>query len=1558
MAVRVNVKFLAILSVSVMFLAGGAYMAHKILVNNPERRVKQAREHVEQGELLKSMRRFNQAISREEDYDLKIAYLEELEGVIRRIEPQNTTELRTMMGALMGTWDRVLKYDPSNIPAAEKLLEFHYENAFGRGNVNAWEVLDNSATDLLEIEPDHRKALVYQAIAQCVRCDILDLNAVQRAEVRELLDKAVEIEPENGQLAYYSALLYLVEADAEWALNEKETASEQATQGFEQLKSFVAAHPDDYHSRLGMYTYLIRMRRFDTGMTDEAINDYLMAVMTESEVLLLETHDPQQTARLARVLQFLDRERVEVDGVDRLSGQLRSEKLLRHLLEQDADNLEAGLELAGLLREMGRDDEALALLEEVKQDRPMALSMRAFRVSDWRVFAMKQMIDIKLERYAKDEEGTDREALMASCEALLAEMRPIVGEGNVYVKAIEGRIALFAGETRKAIGILEAANDVFEESNYDVLLDLGRAYTRTGEVGAAAEYYDKALKTGEGTQNVLGVLELARLRLQTNEPEKAIVVLEQFLARAPDYAPALLLMSQARDAQVQQSGGAGLNSDQKQREYIAAQLKLLEPAVEAGNRASTMKATQYRVMLGEVEVARDLLASYYADNSTDYGVLEMLNRMDRHLGNEAAAQERLDAAVAADPDNKYLKLMVSGDNEEQTQEIVQSLLDEEQDDLERELRYYRYYNAIGEEEKAEASFAKAVALDAEDERVLSIRFERAEASGDWDEAESIVTLVSEMNDGEGLDYAKGATWRGRLLLARGEYREAIDVLQRASDEMRNNSRVLRMLGEALLGAGDVAGAQRSLRESLTLRPSSVEAWRAMHRVHDRMQRHDVALEDLREALRYSGGKDKVLRDEYLTYLGRHGDLREAVTLRARLAQSEPELFENRRALGNLFLRGRAFDQARQVFEKLMEDDPGNVDTALSMANLIRLQDQVDNAKRMANEFMRSLGDEAESEDWMKYAQFMRYCEDDDAARAGYRRAIELESTDRPTASLDMADWEFASRRYEQSGAIYRATLEKIGDSQITDLRESVHRRYAESLLLNGQLDAAAAEVEKLVERSPKNVEVVMLKARVGEERLKSEGLSESERARLQEMVEVTYDRAVSLSVADPMPYIQRAKYFFENEDPVIQSSVRDDLQRAIQLDPSRVVSRQMLVKWAEGREDYEMAIRELWELIGARPDYLKARIDLAQLCMQTNRFVEADRVLSDSISTYPNEPVWYRLRAILYTATEEFTDAERDLARAYELKPALDTFVLYGNVLLRLDRDERFLELLKDHAEALNQVSVLQAMRGRALAGVGRTDEAKRAFGLAFDKAGADLRFNQLAVFHMGESLSYEDQVSVLSARMASDESGMLHLAMSRIQVETNKFDAAISTLEAEIGRFAPDSVGLIETYNLLGQAHYGKEAFETARAYYEKVLAIDADNLVALNNLAYILADNLGDPEGALAHAQYALELTKNTSALTQRSNVLDTVGYVQYKLGDMAQAEDTLKESIRLKADSANKLHLAMVYLAQNQRSQAKDQLIEAKELVEDSTDEKVRDEILELMSSLDGSAEVLER
>jgi tetratricopeptide (TPR) repeat protein len=98
---------------------------------------------------------------------------------------------------------------------------------------------------------------------------------------------------------------------------------------------------------------------------------------------------------------------------------------------------------------------------------------------------------------------------------------------------------------------------------------------------------------------------------------------------------------------------------------------------------------------------------------------------------------------------------------------------------------------------------------------------------------------------------------------------------------------------------------------------------------------------------------------------------------------------------------------------------------------------------------------------------------------------------------------------------------------------------------------------------------------------------------------------------------------------------------------------------------------------------------------------------------------------------------------------------------------------------------------------------------------------------------------------------------------------------------------------------------FDVAEQFFHKVLDIDPDNAITLNNLGYMLADKTARYNDALKYIRKAVELEPMNGAY------LDSLGWVYLKLGQYEQAEDNLRKAVeRTSTDPTVHDHLGDLY------------------------------------------------
>ncbi|MBI3039842.1 tetratricopeptide repeat protein, partial [bacterium] len=154
----------------------------------------------------------------------------------------------------------------------------------------------------------------------------------------------------------------------------------------------------------------------------------------------------------------------------------------------------------------------------------------------------------------------------------------------------------------------------------------------------------------------------------------------------------------------------------------------------------------------------------------------------------------------------------------------------------------------------------------------------------------------------------------------------------------------------------------------------------------------------------------------------------------------------------------------------------------------------------------------------------------------------------------------------------------------------------------------------------------------------------------------------------------------------------------------------------------------------------------------------------------------------------------------------------------------------------------------------------------------------------------------------AMPENPGFHDSLGWASFKNEQFEKA----EKELLKSISMKDGVYDPYYHLGTLYYSTKKHEKAISFLEKAVSIKPDAPEALNNFAYLLAEMNRDSEKALEMANRALRIEPNNPSY------LDTLGWAEYRAGNLNGAMIALKRALQLAPDVAEILaHLGRVNL-----------------------------------------------
>ncbi len=364
----------------------------------------------------------------------------------------------------------------------------------------------------------------------------------------------------------------------------------------------------------------------------------------------------------------------------------------------------------------------------------------------------------------------------------------------------------------------------------------------------------------------------------------------------------------------------------------------------------------------------------------------------------------------------------------------------------------------------------------------------------------------------------------------------------------------------------------------------------------------------------------------------------------------------------------------------------------------------------------------------------------------------------------------------------------------------------------------------------------------------------------------------------------------------------------------------------------------LREVIERKPEWEQPRVLLSRVLVAQSERDKALAFLADSVHDNPDSVLLRTSYSRLLVDAGSYPEALEQFRNLYRLKPE-DDEIAFGYAMLATQQ-ERW-----DEARPL-----WQELRGRP----DRQDEAsyylaqveeqdgndELAIGLFRSVGGAELKVD--AVMRSAQILARtgrlaEARDALQQARIANPGRATdLYIAETQLVQKYADADDALALYATAISAY-PDNPDLL--YN---RALFVVELGDFAWMERDllKLLDKDPDHADALNALGYTLADRNERLDEAFAYVARALKLRPDSAA------ILDSMGWVLYRQGDLAQATSYLRRALQLNQDDEIAAHLGEVLWVSGKYADARAVWREGLEHAPDS--DKIRSAIERLQAS----------
>jgi len=372
-----------------------------------------------------------------------------------------------------------------------------------------------------------------------------------------------------------------------------------------------------------------------------------------------------------------------------------------------------------------------------------------------------------------------------------------------------------------------------------------------------------------------------------------------------------------------------------------------------------------------------------------------------------------------------------------------------------------------------------------------------------------------------------------------------------------------------------------------------------------------------------------------------------------------------------------------------------------------------------------------------------------------------------------------------------------------------------------------------------------------------------------------------------------------------------EAQAALALKPDSEIA---MLTLAQSSENEAQATARLEQFLAANPKAREVRAAHARILVNNKQYEEARRQFLLLDSQQPDNVTTLYALGVLSTQLNDPPAAERYFSRFVE-------------VLGRNPDDER------DPSKALLILSQLAEERGDLQAAVGWLDKLPE--GDEKTVFGVQLRRAQL----LGKSGDVPAARRLLASLKPGEPVAQAQVLAAEAQVlrDAGQAEQAYTLMGAATKRF-PGNPDLLYDYALLAEKTGRVDDMEAA---LREVMRLAPDNHHAYNALGYSLAER----NIRLGEARALIE--KAMAMAPEDPFIMDSMGWVEYRLGNLDAAEGHLRRAYSLRRDPEIAVHLGEVLWQQGKRADAQKLWLEAR--AKDPQNDTLRSTLARLRLSL---------
>ena len=347
-------------------------------------------------------------------------------------------------------------------------------------------------------------------------------------------------------------------------------------------------------------------------------------------------------------------------------------------------------------------------------------------------------------------------------------------------------------------------------------------------------------------------------------------------------------------------------------------------------------------------------------------------------------------------------------------------------------------------------------------------------------------------------------------------------------------------------------------------------------------------------------------------------------------------------------------------------------------------------------------------------------------------------------------------------------------------------------------------------------------------------------------------------------------------------------------------------------KDKNLAETKVQQALKLHPDWDKALIFQAQIAVFSGDLNKAKTLLKAASLKYPDNSKINKLYAQVLLKAEDYEEAGEVYQHMISADPKdMESQFALGLVYLQLDRDDQAEDMFKKLLEQPDWKYQASFYLGKIEE---KRDHTKKALAW-FDKV-TDGPFvfdaSISAISLLAKDKQFADAGSRLNLLQTKFPQQKLRLLLVEAELfsQQKRYDKAFNILTEALAD-SPDQKEVLYTRALIAERVNKPEIVE---ADLKKILAMEPDNVEALNALGYTLLNKPERYSEAEKYLQHALRLEPDEAV------ILDSYGWLQFKLGNTEKALDYLQRAYEKQQENEIAAHLAEVLWALGRKDEAK--------------------------------------